>query len=100
MVSLGQGVSGAEGGELTLKDTIPSVDKNVVADDYAWLERYVAQLSPFEIQVLSLRFLSDKKLSLVDVSRLTGKTRHHVQVVESRALGKLRRNVMPALNPD
>ena len=100
MVSLDQGVSGAEGGELTLKDTIPSADKNAVVDDYAWLERYVAQLSPFEIQVLNLRFSSDKKLSLVDVSRLTGKTRHHVQVVESRALGKLRRNVVPALNPD
>jgi RNA polymerase sigma factor (sigma-70 family) len=100
MVSLDQGMSGVEGGELTLKDTIPAADKNAVIDDYAWLERYVAQLSPFEIQVLNLRFSSDKKLSLVEVSRLTGKTRHYVQVVESRALGKLRRNVVPALNPD
>lgn len=99
-VSLDQGVSGADGGELTLKDTIPSVNKNVAVDDYAWLERYMSQLSPFEIQVLNLRFSSDKKLSLVDISRLTGKTRHHVQAVEGRALGKLRRSVVTALNPD
>ena len=100
MVSLDQGMAGAEGGELTLKDTIPSADRNAVVDDYDWLERYMAQLSPFEVQVLNLRFSSEKKLSLADVSRLTGKTRHHVQAVEGRALGKLRRNVAPALNPD
>lgn len=99
-VSLDQGMSGADGGELTLKDTIPSADKNIAVDDYAWLESYMAQLSPFEIQVLNLRFSSDKKLSLVDISRLTGKTRHHVQAVEGRALGKLRRSVVTALNPD
>ena len=100
MVSLDQCMAGTEGGELTLKDTIPSADKNAVVDDYGWLERYMAQLSPFEIQVLNLRFASEKKLSLADISRLTGKTRHHVQAVEGRALGKLRRTVVPALNPD
>lgn len=100
MVSLDQGLSGADGGELTLKDTIPSANKNVVVDDYVWLERYMAQLSPLEIQVLNLRFSSDRKMSLVDISRLTGKTRHHVQAVEGRALGKLRRSVVTALNPD
>lgn len=100
MVSLDQGLSGADGGELTLKDTIPSANKNVAVDDYVWLERYIAQLSPLEIQVLNLRFSSDRKMSLVDISRLTGKTRHHVQAVEGRALGKLRRSVVTALNPD
>jgi RNA polymerase sigma factor (sigma-70 family) len=99
MVSLDQCVSGPESGELTLKDTIASPENNVMTDDYVWLERYLAQLSPLEIQVLNLRFSDERRLSLVDVSRLTGKTRHHIQAVEGRALGKLRRCVVPALNP-
>lgn len=99
MVSLDQGVTGSDAGELTLKDTIAGDDGNHVSDDYAWLEGYLAQLSPLEIQILNLRFSEDKRLSLVDISRLTGKTRHHVQAVEGRALEKLRRSVVPALNP-
>jgi len=98
-VSLDQGVGGGDLGELTLKDTIAGSDDNPIHDDYSWLEDYLAQLSPVEIQVLNLRFSDDKKLSLVDISRLMGKTRHHIQAVESRALAKLRRSVVPALNP-
>lgn len=99
MVSLDQRVSGPESGELTLKDTIASNGGNEISEDYAWLERYLEQLSPLEIQVLNLRFSDDRRLSLVDISRLTGKTRHHIQAVEGRALSKLRRSVLPALNP-
>lgn len=99
IVSLDQGVGSAELGELTLKDTIAGSDENAIQDDYAWLEGCLAQLSPLEIQVLNLRFSGDKKLSLVDISRLIGKTRHHIQAVEGRALAKLRRSVVPALNP-
>lgn len=99
MVSLDQCVSGPEGGELTLKDTISCSEGNLIKEDYAWLERYIAQLSPLEIQVLNLRFSDDRRLSLMDISRLTGKTRHHIQAVEGRALNKLRRNVLPALDP-
>lgn len=99
MASLDQAVSGSQAGGLALKDTIASSESNAVDDDYAWLKGYLAQLSSQENQVLSLRYLGEKKLSLVDISRLTGKTRHNIHLVEGRALKKLRRRVLPALDP-
>ena len=99
MVSLDQNVSGSESSEFTIKDTIASSNVNEIKDDYRWMEPYLVQLSPFERQVLDLRFSSDQSHSLVDISRLTGKTRHHIQAAEGRALSKLRRELLPVLEP-
>jgi RNA polymerase primary sigma factor len=99
MVSLDQNVSGSESAEFTIKDTIASPNVNDIQDDYRWMEPYLVQLSPFERQVLDLRFSKDQSHSLVDISRLTGKTRHHIQAVEGRALSKLRLQLRPVLEP-
>jgi RNA polymerase sigma factor (sigma-70 family) len=98
IISLDQCISNGDSGEMSLKDLIPAPDDNKIKDDYAWMEQYLDQLSVEEGEIIKLRFYSEMRLSLVDVSKSMGTTRHHVQTIERRALKKLKRSIGSALN--
>jgi RNA polymerase primary sigma factor len=98
IVSLDQCISSGDSGEVSLKDLIPAPDDNKILDDYLWMEQYLSQLSVEETEIIKLRFYADRRLSLVDVSKSMGKTRHHIQTIERRALKKLKRSIGSALN--
>ena len=98
IISLDQCISSGDSGEMSLKDLIPAPDDNKIKDDYAWMEQYLDQLSVEEGEIIKLRFYAERRLSLVDVSKSMGTTRHHVQTIERRALKKLKRSIGSALN--
>jgi RNA polymerase sigma factor (sigma-70 family) len=99
MISLDQCIGGIDTGELTLKDSIPGCCENQVKDDYLWIQQYLRLLSPEEQEVISYRFYVEKRMAFIDIAKSTGKTKHHIQSVERRALKKLRRAIEPALHP-
>lgn len=99
MASLDQCFSGGETGELSLKDLIPGSVENEINEDYQWMEQYLIQLSQEEVEVVMLRFYGEKQISLLDISKSMGKTKHRIQGVERRALKKLRTVIGPAVNP-
>ena len=99
MVSLDQCFSGGETGELSLKDLIPGPNENEINEDYQWIDQYLIQLSHEEVEVVMRRFYGEKRISLLDISKSMGKTKHRIQGVERRALKKLRTVIEPAVNP-
>ncbi|MCF8140860.1 MAG: hypothetical protein K9J75_07135 [Cyanobium usitatum Tobar12.5m-G36] len=47
--------------------------------------------------MISHRFYIEKRMAFVDIAKLTGNAKQHIQSVEWRALNKLRRAIEPVL---
>ena len=99
IISLDQCISGGDANDLTLKDSIAGFCENQIKDDYLWVRQFLSILSAEEQEVISRRFYVEKRISFIDISKSMGKTKHHIQAVERRALKKLRRVIEPALHP-
>lgn len=99
MVSLDQCYSGNGSHELSLKDAIYGSHENEITEDYNWMRQYLAQLSQEELEVVTRRYYSETRTSLVDISKSMGKTKHRIQGIERRAIKKLRTVIEPAINP-
>jgi DNA-directed RNA polymerase sigma subunit (sigma70/sigma32) len=99
MISLDQCISGVDANDFTLKDSIAGFCENQIKDDYLWIQQFLNILSAEEQEVISRRFYVEKRMSFIDISKSMGKTKHHIQAVERRALKKLRKAIEPALNP-
>ena len=97
-VSLDQPVGGDEA-DVCLGDLIASPPALPYQEDYGWLHGEVGQLEPLEQQVLQLRFRQDDPLSLARTADCLGLTKEKVQRVERQAFHKLRRRVVPMLEP-
>ena len=97
-VSLDQPVGGEEG-EVSLGDMIPMPSALPIIEDYAWLHGEVGQLDPLEQDVLHLRFRENNPLSLARTADCLGLTKEKVQRIERHAFHKLRRRVLPMLEP-
>jgi RNA polymerase primary sigma factor len=97
-VSLDQPVGGEEG-EVCLGDLIPTASALPYEEDYGWLHGEVGQLEPIEQEVLHLRFRAEDPLSLAKTADCLGLTKEKVQRLERQAFHKLRRRVLPMLEP-
>jgi RNA polymerase primary sigma factor len=99
LVSLDQSLGSAEGGELTLLDTVTDGHRPEAQEDYAWLHGHLHQLSALELSVLQQRYREGRGQSLMQLASQIGKTRYQVQVIEQRALKKLRAALTPVVHP-
>jgi RNA polymerase primary sigma factor len=97
-VSLDQPMGG-EDADACLGDLIPMPSALPYQEDYGWLHGELSQLQPIEQQVLQLRFRQDDPLSLARTAECLGLTKEKVQRLERQAFNKLRRRVMPMLDP-
>jgi AraC-like DNA-binding protein len=97
-VSLDQPMGGEET-DACLGDLIPMPSALPYQEDYGWLHGELSQLQPIEQQVLQLRFRQDDPLSLARTAECLGLTKEKVQRLERQAFHKLRRRVMPMLDP-
>jgi RNA polymerase primary sigma factor len=98
VVSLDQSLGSADAGDLTLLDTVTDGRRPEVEEDYAWLHGHLHKLSPLELNVLQQRYREGRGRSLMQLASQIGKTRYQVQVIEKRALRKLRAALVPALH--
>ncbi len=99
LVSLDQSLGSAEAGELTLLDTVTDGHRPEAQEDYAWLHGHLHQLSALELSVLQQRYREGRGQSLMQLASQIGKTRYQVQVIEQRALKKLRAALSPVVHP-
>jgi RNA polymerase primary sigma factor len=99
LVSLDQSLGSADAGDLTLLDTVTDGHRPEADEDYAWLHGHLHQLSDLELNVLQQRYREGRGQSLMQLASQIGKTRYQVQVIEQRALKKLRAALTPALHP-
>lgn len=99
LVSLDQSLGSADAGDLTLLDTVTDGHGPEADEDYAWLHGHLHQLSDLELNVLQQRYREGRGQSLMQLASQIGKTRYQVQVIEQRALKKLRAALTPALHP-
>jgi RNA polymerase primary sigma factor len=99
LVSLDQSLGSAEAGELTLLDTVTDGHRPEAQEDYAWLHGHLHQLSALELRVLQQRYREGRGQSLMQLASQIGKTRYQVQVIEQRALKKLRAALTPVVHP-
>lgn len=99
LVSLDQSLGSADAGELTLLDTVTDGHRPEAEEDYAWLHGHLHQLSALELNVLQQRYREGRGQSLMQLASQIGKTRYQVQVIEQRALKKLRAALTPVLQP-
>lgn len=99
LVSLDQSLGSAEAGELTLLDTVTDGHRPEAQEDYAWLHGHLHQLSALELSVLQQRYREGRGQSLMQLASQIGKTRYQVQVIEQRALKKLRAALTPIVHP-
>ena len=99
LVSLDQSLGSADAGDLTLLDTVTDGHRPEAEEDYAWLHGHLHQLSALELNVLQQRYREGRGQSLMQLASQTGKTRYQVQVIEQRALKKLRAALTPVLHP-
>jgi RNA polymerase sigma factor (sigma-70 family) len=97
LVSLDQSLGSADAGDLTLLDTVTDGRRPEVEEDYAWLHGHLHKLSPLELNVLQQRYREGRGRSLMQLANQIGKTRSQVQVIEQRALRKLRAALIPVL---
>jgi RNA polymerase primary sigma factor len=97
LVSLNQSLGSADAGDLTLLDTVTDGRRPEVEEDYAWLHGHLHKLSPLELNVLQQRYREGRGRSLMQLANQIGKTRYQVQVIEQRALRKLRAALIPVL---
>jgi RNA polymerase sigma factor (sigma-70 family) len=99
LVSLDQSLGSADAGDLTLLDTVTDGHRPEAEEDYAWLHGHLHQLSALELNVLQQRYREGRGQSLMQLASQIGKTRYQVQVIEQRALKKLRAALTPVLHP-
>lgn len=99
LVSLDQSLGSADAGDLTLLDTVTDGHRPEAEEDYAWLHGHLHQLSALELNVLQQRYREGRGQSLMQLAGQIGKTRYQVQVIEQRALKKLRTALTPVLYP-
>jgi RNA polymerase primary sigma factor len=99
LVSLDQSLGSADAGDLTLLDTVTDGHRPEAEEDYAWLHGHLHQLSALELNVLQQRYREGRGQSLMQLAGQIGKTRYQVQVIEQRALKKLRTALTPVLHP-
>jgi len=99
LVSLDQSLGSADAGDLTLLDTVSDGHRPEAEEDYAWLHGHLHQLSALELNVLQQRYREGRGQSLMQLAGQIGKTRYQVQVIEQRALKKLRTALTPVLHP-
>jgi RNA polymerase primary sigma factor len=99
LASLDQSLGSADAGDLTLLDTVTDGHRPEAEEDYAWLHGHLHQLSALELNVLQQRYREGRGQSLMQLASQTGKTRYQVQVIEQRALKKLRTALTPVLYP-
>lgn len=59
-------------------------------EDYQWLHRQLASLTPSQRQIIALRYLDDHPTSISETARRTGLSNYHVEKQERQALHKLR----------
>ena len=97
-VSLDQPMGGDEA-DVCLGDLIATPSALPLQEDYGWLHGELSQLDPLEQRVLQLRFRQEDPLSLARTADCLGLTKEKVQRVERQAFHKLRRRVMPMLEP-
>lgn len=97
-ISLDQPMGG-EDADACLGDLIPMPSALPYQEDYGWLHGELSQLQPIEQQVLQLRFRQDDPLSLARTAECLGLTKEKVQRLERQAFNKLRRRVLPMLDP-
>ena len=90
---------GSNGQDMTLIDTVASVEGPTIHDDYQWMHTHIGKLDPMERKVLRMRFATEGKPSLAKVSIQLGLSKDKVQRIERNALSKLRRRLEPCLNP-
>jgi RNA polymerase primary sigma factor len=99
LVSLDQSLGSADAADLTLLDTVSDGRRPELEEDYGWLHGHLHHLSPLELNVLLQRYREGRGQSLMQLASQTGKTRYQVQVIEQRALRKLRAALTPVLYP-
>jgi RNA polymerase sigma factor (sigma-70 family) len=99
LVSLDQSLGSADAADLTLLDTVSDGHKPEAEEDYAWLHGHLHKLSALELSVLQQRYREGRGQSLMNLASQIGKTRYQVQVIEQRALKKLRTALTPVLYP-
>ncbi len=99
LASLDQSLGSADAGDLTLLDTVTDGHRPEAEEDYAWLHGHLHQLSALELNVLQQRYREGRGQSLMQLAGQIGKTRYQVQVIEQRALKKLRTALTPVLYP-
>lgn len=99
LVSLDQRLGSADAGDLTLLDTVTDGHRPEAEEDNAWLHGHLHQLSALELNVLQQRYREGRGQSLMQLAGQIGKTRYQVQVIEQRALKKLRTALTPVLYP-
>lgn len=99
LVSLDQSLGSADAGDLTLLDTVTDGHRLEAEEDYTWLHGHLHQLSALELNVLQQRYREGRGQSLMQLASQIGKTRYQVQVIEQRALKKLRAALTPVLHP-
>jgi RNA polymerase primary sigma factor len=97
LVSLDQSLGSADAADLTLLDTVTDGKRPEAEEDYAWLHGHLHQLSALELNVLQQRYRQGRGQSLMQLASQIGKTRYQVQVIEQRALKKLRTALTPVL---
>lgn len=97
-LSLDQVMGDGDQWDLTLLDTVADDRQPQLVDDYVWLQKSMNQLSCQERDVLRHRY-GDRSVSISALARQLGKTRYQVQVLERRAVSRLRKVLTPMLNP-
>jgi RNA polymerase sigma factor (sigma-70 family) len=97
LVSLDQSLGSSDAVDLTLLDTVTDGRGPEADEDYAWLKGQLHQLSALELSVLQQRYREGRGQSLMQLASDIGKTRYQVQVIEQRALKKLRAALTPLL---
>jgi len=85
---------------MTLLDTVSDGIGPVIEEDYTWMHDQMEILSAPEFDVIRLRYGEEKQRSYADVAKLMGRSKDQVQRLERYALIKLRKKIMPMLNPE
>ncbi|WP_415399701.1 RNA polymerase sigma factor RpoD/SigA [Synechococcus sp. W4D4] len=98
-VSLDQQLSSSDG-SMTLLDTVSDGIGPEIEEDYTWMHDQMEILSAPEFDVIRLRYGEEKQRSYADVAKLMGRSKDQVQRLERYALIKLRKKIMPMLNPE
>jgi RNA polymerase sigma factor (sigma-70 family) len=85
------------GGEITSSRLECISDGSVPSpeEDYNWLHRQLASLTPKQRQIIELRYLDENPTSISETARRIGLSNYHVEKQERQALHKLRHQLTP-----
>ena len=56
----------------------------------AWIKKALSSLSPRERQIISRRFLGERRITLAEIGESFGVSKERIRQIEGRALRKLR----------